>query len=301
MIIDCHTHIADLRRAFALGRLPASLEALLERLDDEEIDRAIVLPLWPNPEGVHFPYLFSEQPDLVSQIRAALRYPDRLIAFGNLDPRMGGNTPEADFSWVLQRFVDLGCAGIGEVTANLPSDDPRVVNMFRQCGEWDLPVLLHCTGPGPGYYGLIDPVGLPNLERLLMQVPGTRVIAHGPGFWAEIAAGTTDETKSGYPTGPVAEEGAMPALLRRCPNLYVDISATSGHNALTRDPAYGVRFLQEFGGRVLFGTDVCFAGPEDRMPHLGTLRGLLAAGEIDEALFAAITGGNAVRLLRRLG
>ncbi len=166
MIIDCHTHIADLRRAFALGRLPASVEALLERLDDEEIDRAIVLPLWPNPEGVHFPYLFSEQPDLVSQIRAALRYPDRLIAFGNLDPRMVGTRRRPTFLGSAA-LCDLGCAGIGEVTANLPSDDPRVVNMFRQCGEWDLPVLIHCTGPGPGYYGLIDPVGLPNLESLL--------------------------------------------------------------------------------------------------------------------------------------
>jgi len=299
MIVDCHTHIADLRRAFALSRPAVSVEALLERLDDEGIDRAIVLPLWASPEGTHFPYLFSDTPDVLSQIRAALRAPDRLIPFGNLDPRMGGNTPEADFAWILQRFVDLGCVGIGEVTANLPSDDPRVVNMLRQCGEYDLPVLIHATGPGLGYYGLIDPLGLPNLDRLLAQVPGTTVIAHGPGFWSEIASGATDETKSGYPTGSVAEEGAMPALLRRRPNLYVDVSAHSGYNALTRDPEYGVRFLHEFGDRILFGTDVCFAGPEDRMPHLAFLRRLQAEGRLSDDLFDRIIGGNALRVLAR--
>ncbi len=301
MIIDCHTHLGDLRRADALGRLPVTADSLLERLDEEGIDRAIVLPLWPNPEGIHFPYLFSEQPDMLSQIRTALRTPDRLIPFGNLDPRMGGNTADTDYSWVLQRYVDLGCVGIGEVTANLAADDPRVVNLFRQCGEWALPVLIHSTGPGPGYYGLIDPLGLPNLDRLLQQVPGTTVIAHGPGFWSEIAAGATDETKSGYPTGPVAQEGSMPGLLRRRPNLYVDISAGSGYNALTRDPEYGVRFLHEFGDRILFGTDVCFAGPEDRMPHLGYLRGLRTAAGISADLFERITGGNAQRVLVRLG
>jgi len=56
--------------------------------------------------------------------------------------------------------------GIGEVTANLSLDDMRVVNMFKQCGEWQMPVLFHCTGPGRGVYGLYDEIGLPHLSYL---------------------------------------------------------------------------------------------------------------------------------------
>lgn len=297
MIIDCHTHIGDLRRALALDKTPVTPETLVARLDEEGIDRAVVLPLWPNPEGIHLPYLFSERRDLVSQILAAAEHADRLILFGNLDPRMGGNSADADYSYALERFVAMGCVGIGEVTANLPADDPRVVNLFRQCGAWRLPVLIHSTGPGEGYYGLIDPPGLPNLERLLQQAPETTVIGHGPGFWSEIAP--VDGHKSGYPAGPIAEGGALPRLLRTYPNLYADISAHSGYNALTRDPAFGVAFLREFADRVLFGTDVCFGGPEDRMPHLGLLRGLLESGAIDAALLRRITAENLLGIMPR--
>ena len=101
----------------------------------------------------------------------------------------------------------------------------------------------------------------------------------------------------GYPTGPVLEEGAVARLLRRYPNLYCDMSAGSGFGALTRDPAYGIRFLNEFQDRVLFATDVCSAGPKGRMPHLGYLRQLLAEGSLSQAAFDKITYQNALRIL----
>src|SRR5262249_58085720 len=136
--------------------------------------------------------------------------------------------------------------------------DRRGVNLFRHCGRWHLPVLFHGTGPGEGLYGLVDDVGASRLARLLEQVPDTIVVGHGPGFWAEIAADPSPEDKSRYPAGPIREEGSLPRMLRTYPNLFADISAGSGHNALTRDPAYGVSFIHEFQDRLLFGTDVCF-------------------------------------------
>lgn len=299
MIIDIHTHIADLRRPESLHeRLPVTVESLIERLDDEGIDKAVVLPLWPNPEGIHLPYLFSPAPDLLAQMRQAARHPQRLIVFGNLDPRCAGNRADADFSYALERFIEMGCAGIGEVTANLHADDPRVVNLFRQCGRAGFPVLIHNIGEGEGQYGLTDTPGAPRLERLLQLVPETVLIGHGQGFWAEIAAGLTPEGKLGYPKGTIASEGALPRLLRRYPNLYADISAGSGHNALTRDAAFGLRFLDEFQDKIVFGTDVCFGDPQGRMPHLGLLRGLLAQGGISASVFHKIAAENAQRVLR---
>ncbi len=306
MIIDVHTHVGDLRTPED-RREPVTFEGLLRRLDDEGIDRAVVLPLGMSPESTRGPWLFAEGPDVVSQIKAGGPYRDRLVMFGNLDPRMGcagnldaatiRNPPQPDFAWTLERFKDLGCRGIGELTANVPFDDPRLIQLVVQCGEAGLPVLFHVTGPGPGVYGVWDEPGAPRMQRLLEAAPGTVIVGHGPGFWAEIAAPLTVEDKFIYPTGRVERAGSLPRLLRSFPNLYADISATSGYNALTRDPAFGPRFLDEFQDRVLFGTDVCYGGPADRMPHLGMLRGLAGDGRITETTFRKIAGGNAARLL----
>lgn len=299
MIIDVHTHIGDLRSPAhkTMHRAPITVENLIARLDDEGIDKAIVLP-WPAcPEAVEFPGLFFSGPDVVSQIRAAARYPDRLIPFGNADPRWGGNSPHVDFSWLLERFMELGCVGMGEVSANIYFDDSRTINLFRQCGKWGLPVTIESTGPGEGHYGFIDDVGSPHLEELLQQVPETIIIGHGPGFWADIGSGLTVEEKSGYPKGPITNEGSVPRLLRTYPNLYADISAGSGYNALTRDKAFGIHFLNEFHDRLLFGTDVCFGDAEGRTAHLCYLQELLRDGMISHETFDRITFRNALRLL----
>lgn len=301
MIIDFHAHIGDLRSPLynSMNRIPITVENLIERLDDEGIDKAVVLP-WPAcPEAVEFPGLFFPIPDVISQIRASARYPDRLILFGNADPRWGGNSSQTDFSWLLERFIEMGCVGMGEVSANIYFEDPRVVNLFRQCGKWGLPVTIESTGPGEGHYGFIDEVGSPHLEGLLQQAPETIIIGHGPGFWADIGGGLTTEGKSGYPKGPIAEEGSLPRLFRTYPNLYADISAGSGYNALTRDEAFGVCFINEFQDRLLFATDVCFADLEGRAPQLNFLRGLLHDGKISQEIFDKIAYRNGLRLLKK--
>jgi hypothetical protein len=310
MIIDFHTHVGDLRPAGREDLLPVSWESLIRRLDEQGIDRAVFLPLGVSPEMLQGPFLFASQTDLMSQLREARRRRrrSRIIPFGNLDPRMCclGNLeapqvtarPQPDFSWILDRLVGLGCAGIGELTASLPLDDPRVVLLCRQCGERGLPVLAHCTGPGPGVYGLQDEVGSPRLESLLRQVPATTFIGHATGFWAEISGDLSPESKYLYPEGPIRSEGSLPRLLRAYPNLCADLSARSGLNAISRDREYGARFLEEFQDRLLFGTDVCFSGKAGEIPTLAYLRGLLAEGAIGRAAFEKITGANALRILR---
>ena len=297
MIIDIHAHCCDLRTPGTMDRTPLTIEALLARLDDEGIDMAVLLP-WPAcPEAVTFPGLFGDMPDVVSQIRAAAAHSDRLIPFGNLDVRWGGNTASADFRWLLQRFVTMGCRGIGELGGNLPFDDPRVVNVVRQCGELGLPVLFESCGPSEGRYGLIDEPGSPRLERLLQLAPNTIIIGHGPGFWSEIGPLPTPEAKSGYPEGPIGEGGSLQRLLRKYPRLHADISAYSGFNALTRDPERGIAFIKEFSDRLLFGTDTCFADAKGRMPQLGYLKDLAHKGFITDVEYAAIAGRNAERVL----
>lgn len=299
MIIDIHTHIGDLRSPNSLHRKPVTIDNLVERLDEEDIDFAVLLPHPASPEALQFPNLNQPEPDIFSQIRAGQRYPNRIILFGNTDPRWGNNTSSTDFSYLFQQFAQMGCVGIGEITANLLFDDQRVVNLFRQCGEWQFPVTIHATGIGEGQYGLIDEVGFPHLENLLRQAHATIIIGHGPGFWAQISADATPNDLLGYPKGPVRQEGRLQHLLREYPNLYADISAGSGYNALTRDRDYGVRFLHEFQDKLLFGTDVCFADEEGRMPHLRYLRDLLLQGQIPQQVYDRITYQNALKVLKR--
>ncbi len=308
MIIDFHTHAADLRLPEEMNREPVTLKNLIHRMDEEGIDKAVLMPVNVSPEICQAPLFFSPKSDILSQLEAAADYSDRLILFGNLDPRMGcfgnltedqlENPPVTDFSPFLKRFKAMGCVGIGEIVANLPLDDPRVINLFRQCGEWDMPVLFHCTGPGQGVYGLYDEIGLPRLEKLLKSAADTIIIGHAPGFWSEISGNITPENKFIYPEGPVKKEGSLQRLLRSYPNLYADISAYSGYTAISRDRDYGVTFLKEFQDRVLFGTDVCFADEEGKMPHLSYLRNLLAEKLISRDIFNKITCDNALEILK---
>ena len=49
----------------------------------------------------------------------------------------------------------------------------------------------------------------------------------------------------------------MVELMRSYPNMYADLSAGSGENAIMRDPTFGYRFLEEFQDKLFFGVDYC--------------------------------------------
>ena len=94
---------------------------------------------------------------------------------------------------------------------------------------------------------------------------------------------------------PLDAEGAVPHLFRRYENLYGDLSAGSGCNALKRDPDYAVQFLTEFQDRLLFGTDIC--APATPTPLVDFLKGLWQSGRISDTVFWKVARENAVRLL----
>lgn len=298
MVIDFHVHIGDLRMSPTEPHEPVTWENLIHRMDEEGIDLAVNLPVYnSSPEGAPPGIaLLDDRMSVRDQVIDAARYPDRIIPFGNMDPRWLANAPSSNFASILDWFVDHGCKGIGEVTSNIPYDDLRTINMFRQCGKKGLMVTIESAGLQAGPYGLQDDPGMPRLERLLQEAPDTIVIGHGPGFWAEMGAWITPQQRWSYPKGPILEEGATWHLLRTYPNLYADLSANSGYNALTRDPEAGCRFLLEFQDKLLFGTDTCFA--EVRMPQKGYLEGLCGANQLPQTAFDKIMSLNARRLLK---
>jgi predicted TIM-barrel fold metal-dependent hydrolase len=285
-MIDIHTHLGRILRE----DVPVTAEELIENMDKWGVEKAVVLPLDATPEGSTFWFTTEQVIDIYR------KYPERIIPFCKLDPRQINNSPVTDFTWILKEYKDLGCKGVGEITANLYIDDPMVVNLFRQCGDMEMPVLFHLVDRIGAPYGLVDDIYLPRLEKVLKELPQTIFIGHAMSFWAEISSDVDEKTRGGYPKGPIKSPGRLQELLKKYDNLYGDLSAGSGFNAITRDPEYGYKFLEEFQDKLLFGTDFCHHNQE--VPIVDYIKNALKEGKISEMAYKKITRLNAERILK---
>lgn len=198
----------------------------------------------------------------------------------------------------MNYFKSRGAKGIGELTCNYYFDDPLMLNLFKHCERCDMPVLFHLGDMGNDY-GLVDELGLPRLEKVLKMFPKLIIIGHSQKFWSEIGGDCTEENRGGYPEGRVKEGGCVVELMRKYKNLHADLSAGSGCNAMTRDEEFGCRFLEEFGERVYFGTDVCAVSHFNRpMTRLSAwLDRMMQTGKISYDTYKNVCRDNALRLL----
>jgi len=289
VLIDIHVHTTvrpgPLRPN---GETYATPEQLIAMHDARGIRMGVILP-GGAPECAHHQLSQDECLDVVA------RHPGRFVAFCNPDPRMLTNSPEANFTPMLEYYKSQGCKGVGEVCANLPFDDPRVWNFLVHCEACRLPVTFHVATQIGGTYGLYDELGLPRFEATLRKFPQLIFLGHSQPFWAEISGDVTEATRGGYPKGPVAAGGRVVELMRSCPSLCGDLSAGSGHNAVSRDPAFGHRFLEEFQDRLFFGTDIC--APSNKTPLVEFLREAVEGGHISREAYEKIGWRNAERLL----
>lgn len=288
MLIDVHGHIGRIvpdRKEFI------DVTNLIAKMDAWGIDKTCVLALSEHPEGA---YLECDTEDVIA---ACAKYPNRLIPFCLIDPRYG-NDPTIDFSHLFEEYVCRGCKGVGELLPKMDFDDPRCINLYRQAGKFGLPVLFDMQDRPEGY-GLRDDYGLPKLEKALRCCPDTIFIGHGPTFWAEISADVPCDNRSCYPAGKVKPGGAVPRLMRQYANLWADISAGSGLNALKRDYEFGIEFLDEFQDKLMFGTDSCLRSDVNKIyPNVAYIKEVRANKKLSENALAKIEWQNAARLLK---
>ena len=293
--IDLHVHAIperDLLRAS--GTTYPTSEELRGMYDILGIERAVLVPPGSAPE-------FTA--DRVSQREARKMVEANPETFGwwfcNIDPRAGTNSENTDFSHYLQYYKSRGARGVGELTANLYLDDPRVLNLFSHCEKCGMPVLIHIGNMGNDY-GIVDELHLPRLEKVLEIFPRLIIIGHSPKFWSEISGDVTDETRNDYSKGRVAPGGRVVELMRKYPNLYCDTSSVSGYNAFVRDPEFSYGFMDEFGDRIMYGSDIHSPDNLKIESFAGMIKFLddaVTDGKITQETYENICRKNALRLL----
>ena len=169
-------------------------------------------------------------------------------------------------------------------------------NFFSAVEKCSLPLTFHLAHRLGGSYGIYDEAGLPALAETLQNYPKLRMLGHSQAFWAEIGELDCVHDRAGYPEGKV-REGAVPRLMRRFPNLYGDLSAGSGANALMRDEEYAIGFLMEFQDRLCFGMDACLEPSDENAKLAYFLLRLRDENKIPEEVFRKVACENIAKLL----
>jgi hypothetical protein len=147
-------------------------------------------------------------------------------------------------------------------------------------------------------------------ESILKAYPRTTFIGHADAFWANVSADYRNE--AAYPTGPIKRGGVTDKLLSDYANLFGDLSANSGNNAMSRDAAFTADFLKRHQDKLFFGSDCgCTDGhgggvSQSNNPTAARMAGKCVARETLSLLkrttaadvFQKIVWGNAHKLLR---
>lgn len=289
--IDVHIH-TDMWNGNEIPRYDgtrfATPEELIDMYDKLGIEKGILLPCM-SPE-----LAFSVQSNEKTH-EIAEKYKDLFYWFCSIDPRFGYNNPKNDLSHFLNHYKQMGARGVGELAANLYTDEPLLDNLFYHCAECDMPVTIHIAPDRYGHYGIIDELGLPRLEKMLKKYPTLKILGHSMMFWSAISGNVTVDNMNGYPTGKVTEGGRLIHLFREYENLYGDMSAGSGYNAISRDVEFSYKFIDEFQDKLLFGTDICRPGQEI---YQGIwLDKAYSDSNISATAYKKISRNNAIKLL----
>lgn len=264
---DIHTHIGTV---WDTGAELTATE-LLRWMDANDVAQAAVLPL-VSPESSSYPisthFVLAETKP----------HRDRLIPFCSIDPRTSVNGGAKAVLGMLERYVELGAKGFGEHKTGVRVDDPRNMKLYEAIAEVKLPVLYHMDNERN-----MDTPGLPGLAKVAQAFPSIPFIGHGQGWWASISGSASRTDMGVYPRTEVSPGGAIDVLMEKYPNIYGDLSAGSGANAIRRDLKFGREFLIRRADRLLFGTD--FLAPGQDVPQLELYRQLDLPAEVQAKIF----------------
>ena len=159
--------------------------------------------------------------------------------------------PDADRTF--RDALKGGAVSMGELKYHLALDSPEMRRVYEIAADLQVPVMMHIQ-VFPHFAGELPyNTGYPQFDKMLRAYPRTNFIGHGDLFWAHISADVP--TDRGYPGGPIKAGGLTDRWLSDLPNLYADMSANSGNNALSRDPDFSRDFITRHKAKLIFGSD----------------------------------------------
>jgi uncharacterized protein len=185
----------------------------------------------------------------LDQIRALVAAaPGRFTWFNSYDV----SRPDAE--QVLTQAVKDGAQGFGEMKFHVAADSPEFRRIYALAADLRVPILIHFQEvdhfPDEGTWA----TGYAKtFESILKAYSKTTFIGHADAFWANVSADYHNETA--YPSGPIKRGGVTDKLLGDYPNLFGDLAANSGNNALSRDADFTRDFLKRHQDKLFFGSD----------------------------------------------
>ena len=213
----------------------------------------------------------------------AKRLPREFVFFANEVPYL------SDAREVIRGALKAGGLGIGEQKFMVDADSRAVGIVAEIAQEFGVPVLLHFQ------FGRYN-TSFERFPRILEKFPGVNFIGHAQTWWANIDAKADQAVL--YPKGPVTRGGLTDKYLADYPNMFGDMSAGSGLNAMLRDEDHARAFIARHADKLMFGSDCDDAiGAGEKCSGsqmLATIRRLAPSKEVERKLLF----GNAKRVLK---
>jgi predicted TIM-barrel fold metal-dependent hydrolase len=191
----------------------------------------------------------------------------------------------------IERYLKRGAILIAELKFGVECDSPEMQRIYQIAQAHRVPVMLHWQFRMYNH-------GFERFYKMLEKYPQVNFLGHAQTWWAHIDRNYHDATTRLYPRGPVTPGGRTDRYLGDYANMYGDLSAGSGLNALTRDEDFTRDFLSRHQDKLVFGSDCSDAegsGPKCQGAQtIATIRRLAATRAIAGKLFC----DNAKKLFR---
>lgn len=171
----------------------------------------------------------------------ATKYPKEFYFGANEVPDIENAADE------IEKYLKKGAKVIGELKFGVKADSKEMRKIYALAQDYDVPVLLHWQFQMYTY-------GYEDFHKVLKKYPKVNFIGHAQSWWANIDKNHTDQS-SLYPKGKVTAGGITDRLLSDYHNMYADMSAGSGLNAITRDEEHYKGFIQRHQDKLLYGSD----------------------------------------------
>jgi predicted TIM-barrel fold metal-dependent hydrolase len=147
----------------------------------------------------------------------------------------------------IERYLERGAVLIAEQKFAVECDSPEMQRIFALAQEHRVPVLMHWQYKTYNY-------GFERFYKILEKYPKVNFLGHAQTWWGNIDKNHSDQSVM-YPKGPVTPGGLTDRYLSDYPNMFADLSAGSGNNALTRDEEFTRGFLERHQDKLVYGSD----------------------------------------------